>query len=123
MLFGLDMLKRYQASIDLRRNALIIQEREVPFLAEHEIPKSKLIDSGSEHDAESASSKVKYTEKSKASSPQPDRSSTANFQTKWPQEKIATLTSLGINQEMANQLLNASNGDAEMAASIYFQNI
>ncbi|GAA6029986.1 hypothetical protein JCM8097_009202 [Rhodosporidiobolus ruineniae] len=41
LLFGLDMLKRYQCSIDLKKNALIIQEREIPFLPEHEIPKSK----------------------------------------------------------------------------------
>ncbi|WFD40644.1 DNA damage-inducible protein 1 [Malassezia japonica] len=40
MLFGLDMLKRYQANIDLMKNALVINGREIPFLAEHELPKN-----------------------------------------------------------------------------------
>lgn len=39
-LFGLDMLKRYQASIDLRENALIINGERCRFLDEHELPNS-----------------------------------------------------------------------------------
>ncbi|CAO1615425.1 unnamed protein product [Sympodiomycopsis kandeliae] len=39
-LFGLDMLKRYQASIDLRENALIINGEKCRFLDEHELPAS-----------------------------------------------------------------------------------
>ena len=38
LLFGLDMLKAHQACIDLEKNVLRIQGREVRFLSEHELP-------------------------------------------------------------------------------------
>lgn len=38
LLFGLDMLKAHQATIDLEKNVLRIQGREVKFLSEHELP-------------------------------------------------------------------------------------
>jgi DNA damage-inducible protein 1 len=40
LLFGLDMLKRYKAKIDLEKNALCFEGLEVPFLHESEIPRS-----------------------------------------------------------------------------------
>lgn len=47
--FGLDMLKRHQAILDLGQNALIIQGRKVRFLDEHELPKNGLLESVFSH--------------------------------------------------------------------------
>lgn len=38
LLFGLDMLKRHQACIDLSANTLRIAQTEIPFLSERELP-------------------------------------------------------------------------------------
>jgi DNA damage-inducible protein 1 len=40
LLLGLDMLKRYQGCIDLRRNKLVFENNEIDFLPESELPSS-----------------------------------------------------------------------------------
>lgn len=41
LLFGLDMLKKHRACIDLRKNALTFDSCDIPFLAEHELPEKQ----------------------------------------------------------------------------------
>ncbi|MCJ1313876.1 DNA damage-inducible protein 1 [Agyrium rufum] len=43
LLLGLDMLKRFQATIDLKGNRLSVAGQEIPFLSESEIPKKDFV--------------------------------------------------------------------------------
>lgn len=131
MLFGLDMLKRYQANIDLQKNALVIHEKVIPFLAEHELPKNHLTDP--EHESSSESKKAEEQPSTSKGGTglhqQPTAPTSAQSQphaakaSTWSDEAITTLTNLGIDRNLAIQLLNASDGNTDIAASIYFQNM
>lgn len=44
ILFGLDMLRSHQACIDLKKNALIINDAVIPFLSEAELPTSAKVE-------------------------------------------------------------------------------
>lgn len=131
MLFGLDMLKRYQANIDLQKNALVINEKVIPFLPEHELPKNHLTDPEHESSSESKSaeqastsggSTLRQPAAPSTTSAKPPPSQAAKPST-WSEEAITTLTNLGIDRNLAIQLLNASDGNTDIAASIYFQNM
>ena len=129
LLLGLDMLKRYQASIDLMKGALVIQGNEVPFLGEADIPKEvQQNDAEMLKEAKKASQGVvpvpgsAEAESSSASAaggqqqqPPPPPSSA----TLYPLEDIAKLRDLGASREEAIHLLEIANGNVERAAGLF----
>lgn len=129
MLFGLDMLKRYQASIDLKKNALIIQDREIPFLPEHEIPKNEdslpLLGDAQPKETDGAEFQSRVAGKEQSSTGSAQRPNHQGAMTRinseiWDAKKIKELINLGIPKNETTELLNAANGNIEIAASIYF---
>ena len=143
LLFGLDMLKAHQACIDLEKDCLRIQGREVRFLAEHELPeKARSMNAGLPSDEASPTSA--------GTAPQPSGSGSgsagathfpgsgqtlgsaptpvgagrgqpvAPAQSRHPESAINTLMGLGATREMAIQSLDAAGGNVEVAASLLF---
>ncbi|KAJ3272109.1 DNA damage-inducible protein 1 [Terramyces sp. JEL0728] len=102
LLFGLDMLKRHLACIDLEKNVLRINGEEVPFLSEHELPENA---------------------KEPAPTPQeqPQQSSSQPTTSTYPEDIINNLISLGVSREEAISALEAAGGNPDVAAGILFQ--
>lgn len=129
LLFGLDMLKRHQACIDLRKNALIINDKEIRFLAEHELPESARMDEMGENLDDIASSSSASNTKSPsisssiiANPPSSNSSSPVSQQhSQYPEEHIQNLISMGgITRDQAIKLLDIASGNVDAAASILF---
>lgn len=141
LLFGLDMLKAHQACIDLEKDCLRIQGREVRFLAEHELPeKARSMNAGLPDDDAPPTSV--------ATPPQPSASGSGpagatHFpgsghalgaapagavrgqpvvptQGGHPETAINTLMGLGATRELEIQTLDAANGNVDFAASLLF---
>jgi len=142
LLFGLDMLKAHQACIDLEKNVLRIQGREVSFLAEHELPEKARNPSASLHPELSSPSSP--TASGSGSSAEPAQSfpgaghtlgatpapvgavgrgpagPVAPVTENYPEEAVQTLMGLGATRELAIQTLAAAGGNLEVAASLLF---
>ena len=146
LLFGLDMLKRHQAIIDLKSNCLRINAEEVRFLSEHELPDKARWDGekppGDDEKAKgkeplpmaSASTASKPTigssstpssKPSPAQSKQPDHNARPQLSTTapaaFPESDITTIMSLGVTRQEAIHALEMAGGNADIAASILFQ--
>lgn len=137
LLFGLDMLKAHQACIDLEKNVLRIQGREVEFLSEHELPSKArdgivLEDNGSQITGAGPSRPPASSfpgAGSTLSSPPRGNIPAANStlpppeltrQSRWPEKDIKALIDLGVTRDVAIQTLNAANGNVDVAASLLF---
>ncbi|CAG8597659.1 11143_t:CDS:10 [Scutellospora calospora] len=129
VLFGLDMLMCHQACIDLKRKALIINDVAIPFLAEHELPeraRMRVQDNNLQNANSNATSTNTQAESSATSSTTviPPVSSNSSpppaSQSQYPEEHIMTLTSMGIPRDEAIRLLDATNGNVDAAASLFF---
>jgi DNA damage-inducible protein 1 len=146
LLFGLDMLKRYRAKIDLEKNALCFEGQEVPFLHESEIPRSfeeaELNEptvsgpNGEEIGAKTGAVRPKgssqagpsNTGASSSSSSQPAQTQTqptapkapapAGSNSRFPREHVQQLTGMfGCSEQEAIQALEMFGGNVEHAAS------
>jgi len=114
LLLGLDMLKRYQASIDLKADALVISGEPIPFLSEHELPKSLLFKPELEVlDQTQGSTNAVSTQPSSVPS-----GSAPNF----PEKSISTLMELGgVSREHAIGLLRQTSGNVDLAANLLLE--
>ncbi|KAL1592267.1 DNA damage-inducible protein 1 [Paraconiothyrium brasiliense] len=144
LLFGLDMLKKYRAKIDLEKNALCFADTEVPFLPEHEIPRGFGADeptvpgpgnteigtkTGAVKQAGAGESSVAVGEAEKqpvsqsAGPAQPQPASAPTSSSQWPEEHIQQLMSItSVPREVAINALSAANGNLDAAAGMLIGN-
>jgi len=137
LLFGLDMLKAHQACIDLEKNVLRIQGREVRFLSEHELPDKARDPEPEPSDAGPSSSTPSgnntngpaFPGSGQALGTRPSTSinpvrrpptSARPSQSRLPEKDIAALMAFGVTREVAISSLEAAGGNVEVAASFLF---
>ncbi|KAI3640819.1 hypothetical protein MIR68_001697 [Amoeboaphelidium protococcarum] len=148
ILIGLDMLRRFSACIDLEKNVLRIGEFETHFLSENELPDyakrefsgelaqkspvaqkpQQLLSSGNQADNLGSQQVGSSANASKSGNHSQNRqqtqstggtqqSSTAQF----PDASIQSLINIGMSRDEAIKALRKTNGNVEVAASMFFQ--
>ncbi|KAI9115669.1 hypothetical protein K1719_013338 [Acacia pycnantha] len=125
-LFGLDMLRKHQCSIDLKDNVLRVGggEVSVPFLQEKDIPSRFLDEERYAKEASSSGALATGTADRSGSTPKGGQSSGgASGGTSQESEfeaKVAKLVELGFGREAVVQALKLFNGNEEQAAGFLF---
>lgn len=129
MLLGLDMLRRFSATIDLKRNRLVIDDVETEFLPENECPNEigPSVDSG---DKLGSNIFAPDDTPKRVSGPSPRLASSAESssakRTKKPTKttadpaKVDQLVAMGFDKRLAEQALVQTNNNIEMAAGLLF---
>lgn len=148
LLLGLDMLKRYQATIDLAKDKLCIQGEEVPFLGEAEIPKDEeeavvreptlpgpdgttigqrsgaVVPPGQQQQQQQPSATPAQTAPPAQAPPAAPQAQPAAQpaapRTNISPQAIESLVSMGATREQAIQALQAAEGDPDVAAGLIF---
>lgn len=128
-LFGLDMLRRFQCSIDLGAGSggelrFPTLGASLPFLSEHEIPRSERFEGeekekkeageGSAAGAGAAPPAAPAAAGASAPPAAPAAAAAAD------PEKVARLAALGFDPEAASRALLSAGGNEELAASMLF---
>jgi DNA damage-inducible protein 1 len=129
------MLKAHQVCIDLNKGVLRIQDREVSFLAEHELPERAHVDELSEAlEAAAAGASAfkkpggglpdpgqKAGPSTTAGSSRPRNPSRPASNNQYPESAIQTIMDLGgVSREVAISTLDAAGGNVDVAASLLF---
>lgn len=127
-IFGLDMMKRHQAIIDLGQNCLIIGEDRVPFLPEHEIPLSERTEENGVEEEPSLSSAASTS--NTGSNPDPSLSSSAAAggapvgsgpeSSAW-ESTVQELMQFGFGREQVEAVLRSVRGNKEAALALLFE--
>lgn len=138
-LFGLDMLRRHQACIDLKSNVLSIGKERVHFLHEKDIPQREknfgarspkpatksepLPPPAAAPTAVPAPSRipVQGSAPPPAGTAAPRAHSAPPQSSQFPEHSIGAITRLGFTRQQATQALSQVGGNAELAASLLFQ--
>ncbi|KAL8734287.1 MAG: hypothetical protein Q9181_003234 [Wetmoreana brouardii] len=143
LLFGLDMLKGHQACIDLKRGKLVIQDVEVPFLGEADIPKrdfapakeemvrgpsgmsTSAITGATQPSSQVSENTASQQEKSSITSTKPEaergQPTSASAESPFPAADIAKLMELyGVTREEAINTLEMAGGNIDIAAGLLY---
>ena len=111
-ILGLDMLRRHQCCIDLKRNVLMIGSvgAELPFLGEGDIGKQPFFDEKAPAEAAPA----------EAAPPAPSTAPSAPSSSNVDESKVEQLMSLGFTRAQVIEALQATGGNQELAGALLF---
>ncbi|KAH3764336.1 DNA damage-inducible protein 1 [Pelomyxa schiedti] len=126
-ILGLDMLKRHQCMVDLKKNVLHISDEEIPFLSEKDIPVRNTKPTSTPTIVPKATITPNQSTASEPVKPAPVPTpalvpvQTTATLTSSGAEAIQQLVSLGATPQQAQVLLDQCGGNPELAANMFFE--